>query len=52
MRTPEATFTQPTEERWPEFFAMAEEYAPPPKRQCTRPRHNGTFHSLPSRLRV
>ena len=29
MRGPAATFTEPTEEPWPEFFAMAEEYAPP-----------------------
>lgn len=26
MRTPEATLIQPTEEPWPEFHVMAEEY--------------------------
>jgi hypothetical protein len=46
MRTPEATLIEPTEELWPEFLAMAEEYS-----LAGDPRYQPALEDFPAYLR-
>jgi predicted acetyltransferase len=46
MRTPEATLIEPTEELWPEFLAMAEEYS-----LAGDPRYRPALEDLPAYFR-